>query len=190
MTTTHQLATPAATSAAEVAEYLATGYIALNCAAITAEQLIATDTLYCGTTGWDLELAILDAVTAVENAVCVHDLAQHHGFWKNPHIPHLALTVLASHHAPGPQATAHWLVVELTAAFTHLTHAASHAEALIAIDHCYHHQYGYVGGLGWDLETAVDDAIIAIRDAIIAIRDAIRTGDLASLDPQFWANKL
>lgn len=50
-------------------------------------------------------------------------------------------------------ATATWLVLELTAAFTDLTTAAAHAETLVAIDHCYDHQYGYVGGLGWDLET-------------------------------------
>ncbi len=54
-----------------------------------------------------------------------------------------------------------------------------YAETLIAIDHRYDHQYGYVGGLGWDLETAVDDAVIPIR-----------IGTLATINTAFWADKL
>lgn len=183
MTTTYEVDTPPPSSAADVAQYLATSYIALSCAAITAEQLIAADTDYAGTTGWDLQINILDAAAAVKNAARVHDLTKHHGFWKNPHPPQLALTVLASHHAHNPAATAQWLVVELTSAFTHLSTAAGHAEALVATDHTYDEDYGYVGGVGWDLETAIDDAIIAIRDAM-------RLGDLTSINPQFWADKL
>lgn len=184
MTTTSALShltTPEAATA--VAEHIATGYIALSCAAITAEQLVAADPTYQGTAGWDLEIAIMDACTAVENAACVHDLGTHHRFWHNPRAPKPALAAVASHHDPDPQATAAWLVLELTAAFTDLSTAAGHAETLIAIDHCYHHQYGYVGGLGWDLETAVDDAMIAIRDAM-------RVGTLATINAEFWTDKL
>jgi hypothetical protein len=183
MTATPELSSPTAHSATAVAEHLATGCIALSCAAITAEQLVAADPTYQGAAGWDLQMAIMDACTAVENAACVHELGTHHRFWRDPRTPKLALAVIASHHAPDPQTTATWLVLELTAAFTHLTSAAGHAETLIAIDHCYDHQYGYVGGLGWDLETAVDDAVIAIRDAM-------RTGTLATINTAFWADKL
>jgi hypothetical protein len=183
MTTTPALASPTLHTAAAVAEHLATGYIALSCAAITAEQLVAADDTYQGAAGWDLQMAIMDACTAVENAACVHELGAHHRFWDNPRAPKLALAVVASHHDPDPLATATWLVLELTAAFTDLTTAAGHAETLIAIDHCYDHQYGYVGGLGWDLETAVDDAVIAIRDAM-------RIGHLATINTEFWADEL
>ena len=123
------------------------------------------------------------ACTAVENAACVHELGTHHRFWDNPRTPKLALAAAASHHDPDPRATASWLVLGLTAAFTDLSTAAGHAETLIAIDHCYDHQYGYVGGLGWDLETAVDDAVIAIRDAM-------RVGTLATINTAFWADKV
>lgn len=181
--TTTSVTSSTSHSAAAVAEHLATGYIALSCAAITAEQLVAADRTYQGAAGWDLQMAIMDACTAVENAACVHELGTHHRFWHNPRTPKLALTVVASHHAPDPQATATWLVLELTAAFIDLSTAAGHEETLIAIDHCYDHQYGYVGGLGWDLETAVDDAAIAIRDAM-------RVGTLATINTAFWANKL
>ena len=181
MTATPELSSPTADTATAVAQHLATGYIALNCAAITAEQLISADPVYQGTAGWDLQMAILDACTAVENAACVHELGKHHSFWDDPSAPKLALAVVASHH--DPLATAAWLVLELTAAFTDLTTAAGHAETLIAIDHCYDHQHGYVGGLGWDLETAVDDAVIAIRDAM-------RVGTLATINTAFWAEKL
>jgi hypothetical protein len=183
MTATPELSSPSANSATAVAQHLATGHIALNCAAITAEQLISADHTYQGTAGWDLQMAILDARTAVENAACVHELGNHHGFWADPRARKLALAVVASHHDPDPLATATWLVLELTAAFTDLTTAAGHAETLIAIDHCYDHHYGYVGGLGWDLETAVDDAVIAIRDAM-------RVGQLATINTAFWADKL
>jgi hypothetical protein len=182
MSSTSALSSPPSHSAA-VAEHLATGYIALRCAAITAEQLVAADPTYQGTAGWDLQTAITDACTAVENAVCVHELGTHHRFWDNPRTPKLALAVVASHHDPDPQVTATWLVLELTAAFTDLSTAAGHAETLIATDHYYDHQYGYVGGLGWDLETAVDDAVIAIRDAM-------RVGTLATINTAFWADKL
>src|SRR4051812_39488935 len=47
-----------------------------------------------------------------------------------------ALAATASHHDPNPRATATWLVLELTAAFTDLNTAAGHAETLITIDHC------------------------------------------------------
>lgn len=183
MTSTPALSSPTSHSAAAVAAHLATGYIALRCAAITADQLVAADRTYRGAAGWDLQMAIMDACTAVENAACVHELGTHHRFWDNPRTPKLALAVVASHHDPDPQATATWLVLELTAAFTDLSTAADHAETLIAIDHCYDQQYGYVGGLGWDLETAVDDASIAIRDAM-------RVGALATINTAFWADKL
>lgn len=183
MTTTHELANPTTGTVANVAEYLATGYIALSCAAITAEQLVACDPAYVGAAGWDLQTGILDAATDVENAARVHDLSQHHGFWKDPQPPTQALTVLASHHAQDPQSTARWLVVELGAAFTHLSRAADHAETLVTADHCYDHHHGYVGGLGWDLQTAIDDAIIALRDTM-------RVNNLASINPEFWADKL
>lgn len=183
MTTTHELAITTTEPAAHVAEYLATGHIALSCAAITAEQLVACDPAYAGTTGWDLQTGILDAATHVENAARVHDLSQQHGFWKDPHPPTQALTALASHHTQDPQSTARWLVVELSAAFTHLTRAADHAETLVTADHCYDDQHGYVGGLGWDLQTAIDDAIITLRDTM-------RVNNLASINPEFWADKL
>lgn len=184
MTRTSALLSPKPHSpAAAVAEHLAASYIALSCAAITAEQLVAADHTYQGAAGWDLQIAIMDACTAVENAACVHELGAHYRFWDNPRIPKPALAAIASHHDPDPRVTATWLVVELTAAFTDLRTAAGHAETLIAIDHCHDHQYGYVGGLGWDLETAVDDAAIAIRDAM-------RVGTLAAINPAFWADKL
>jgi hypothetical protein len=184
MTSTSALSSPTSHSAATaVAEHLATGYIALRCAAITAEQLVAAAHTYQGTAGLDLQIAIMDACTAVENAACVHELGKHHRFWDNPRTPKLALAAIASHHDPDPRATATWLVLELTAAFADLSTAAGHAETLIEIDHCYDHHYGYVGGLGWDLETAVDDAVIAIRDAM-------RVGTLATINPSFWADKL
>jgi hypothetical protein len=183
MTSRPALSSPTSHCAAAVAEHLATGYIALSCAAITAEHLVATEPSYQRTAGWDLQMAIMDACTAVENAACVHELGKHHRFWDYPRIPKLALAAIASHHDPDPRATATWLVLELTAAFTALSTAAGHAETLIALDHCYDHQYGYVGGLGWDLETAVDDAAIAIRDAM-------RVGTLATINTAFWADKL
>lgn len=183
MTSTSALSSPTSHSAAAVAAQLASGYIALSCAAITAEQLVAADRTYQGAPGWDLQMSIMDACTAVENAACVHELGTHHRFWDNPRTPKLALAVVASHHDPDPQATATWLVLELTAAFTALSTAAGHAETLIAIDHCYDQQYGYVGGLGWDLETAVDDAASAIRDAM-------RVGALATINIAFWVDKL
>jgi hypothetical protein len=45
------LSSPTANSATAVAEHLATGYIDLSCAAITAEQLVAADPTYQGTGG-------------------------------------------------------------------------------------------------------------------------------------------
>ena len=48
---------PAPHSAA-AAEHLATGYIALSCAAITAVQLVAVAAAYQGTAGRDLQMAI------------------------------------------------------------------------------------------------------------------------------------
>ena len=80
MTSTSALSSPTSHSAAAVAEHLATGYIALSCAAITAEQLVAADRTYQGAAGWDLQMAIMDVCTAVENAACVHALGTHHRF--------------------------------------------------------------------------------------------------------------
>jgi hypothetical protein len=84
MTTTSALASPTLHSATAVAEHLATGYIALSGGAIIAEQLVAADDTYRGTAGWDLQMAIMDACTAVENAACVRELGAHHRFPDNP----------------------------------------------------------------------------------------------------------
>ena len=51
MTSTSALSSPTSHSASAVAEHLATGFIALSCAAITAEQLVAADRTYQGTAG-------------------------------------------------------------------------------------------------------------------------------------------
>lgn len=174
---------PTLNAAGHVAEHLAAGYITLNCAAITAEQLVATDTHYHGTTGWDLQLAILESATGVHNAARVHRLGTHHTFWADPQPPIVTHNVPASHHDTSPQTTATWLVAELTTAFSELSSAAHHAEALVALEHGYDHRHGWVGGLGWDLEIAIDDAMIAIRDAM-------RIGALSAIHPGFWNSKL
>jgi hypothetical protein len=182
-TTSRRHPTTAATAAAaEVARHLVSGYVALSCAAIEAEHLVKLSTRYRGTAGWDLQMAILDASTAVENAVCVHDLAKYHPFWTHPR------DITEADHAraalsENDRVTEARLVNDLTFAFGSLTRAATHAEALIATDHHYGHRAGYVGGLGWDLETAVDDAVIAIRDAM-------RVGRLARIKPVCWEDKL
>lgn len=173
---------PSQITATEVGHHLVTGYIALTCAAIEAEQLVKLSLRYRGAIGWDLQTAILDATTAIENAVCVHDLARYSKFWSHPR------AIAEADHAraalsDNAGATTQRLVTALTNAFTALTAAARHAETLIATDHFYGHSAGYIGGLGWDLETAVDDAIIAIRDAM-------RTGTLADVNPTFWKPQL
>ncbi|OKH64785.1 hypothetical protein EB74_08625 [Mycobacterium sp. SWH-M5] len=169
-------------AATAVAHHLVSSHIALSCAAIEAEHLIKICRRYYGTTGWDLQIAIDEATTAVENAVCVHDLAKYHPFWTNPRDTTEADHARAalSHNERITEAR---LVNDLTFAFGSLTRAAGHAETLVAADHHYGNRPGYVGGLGWDLETAVDDSVIAIRDAM-------RSGDLASINPVFWKDKL
>ena len=57
MTTTSALASPPPTPPPRP-QNLATGYIALSCAAITAEQLVAVAAAYQGTAGRDLQMAI------------------------------------------------------------------------------------------------------------------------------------
>lgn len=182
MSAPHHL--PATQSAAgEIAHQLAAGYTALTCAEVEAEHLVALDADYRGFTGWDLQFALLDARTAVENAVCVHGLAKYHPLWKHPRdiaeAGHARATLSRS-----AATTATRLVTDLTVAFCALNLAASHAEALTATRRLdYRHHAGYIGGLGWDLETAVDDATIAIRDAM-------RVHDLADINPTFWKAQL
>ncbi|ART74322.1 hypothetical protein BTO20_37505 (plasmid) [Mycobacterium dioxanotrophicus] len=173
---------PIQSTATEVGHHLVTGYIALTCAAIEAEHLVKLSPRYRGAVGWDLQTAILDASTAIENAVCVHDLARYSKFWGHPRD-----TTEADHAraalSENTATTTKRLVADLTNAFSALTAAARHAEVLIAADHYYGHSAGYIGGLGWDLETAVDDAVIAIRDAM-------RTGTLSEVNPTFWKPQL
>lgn len=181
MTNAHRI-WPAQATATEVGHHLVTGYIALSCAAIEAEHLIKIHHLYRGATGWDLQTAILDASTAIENAVCVHDLARYSAFWNHPRTiteADLARATLSDDR----RTTSERLVKDLTNAFTALSKAAEHAETLIATDQYYGCSAGYIGGLGWDLETAVDDAVIAIRDAM-------RVGTLAAINPTFWRPQL
>ena len=162
-----------------VAAELATGYTALRCAAIAAVQLVDAAPTYRGTTGWDLQMAITDARTAIENAVCVHDLAKFNPFWAHPE----PLTDLDVAHQLPDTAARDTLDHALRDTLSALRAAAEHAEDLVGSHHAYHHHYGYVGGLGWDLETAVDDALIAVRDAA-------RTAELHTTHPEFWREEL
>lgn len=173
---------PKDAAAGAVATHLVTAYRALTCAAVEAEHLVALGAAdYLGAAGWDLELGIDAAHRAVQNAVCVHDLAQHHPFWTSEREVDEA-TYATTSASPLPFITACRLVQHLRIAYTALHSAAEDAERLVQTDHHYATNAGYVGGLGWDLETAIDDAHIAICDSM-------RVGDLARLDP-FWVGKL
>lgn len=167
------------TAAARVATTLVLAYTALHRAAAHAAALVETDLAYRGTRGWDLQLAVTDSRVAIENAVCVHDLAQFHPFWSHPRSPQpdgpaLTLAVSDAHQQ---------LAAALAEVFTALSSAAADAETLIASAHHYANRHGYIGGLGWDLETAIDDALIAVRDAA-------RAAELATTGPSFWKDKL
>ena len=146
------------------------------------QRLRAADRTYQGTAGWSISRdQWTPAPPSRTPPVCMNS-AHTTGFGttRAPRAWHWPLSHSTA--TPDPP-TATWLVLELTAAFADLSTAAGHAETLIAIDHCGDHQYGYVGGLGWDLETAGDDAVIAIRDAM-------RVGTLATINTAFWADKL
>lgn len=173
---------PRSAAASSVADDLVTVYRALACAAVEAQHLVALGTAdYLGGAGWDLELGIDAATTAVRNAVCVHDLAQFHPFWTGDREVDEAAYAAASV-SPLPFITACRLVQHLRIAYTALQQGADDAARLVQTDHQYARIEGYVGEVGWDLETAIDDVRIAICDSM-------RVGDLARLDP-FWADKL
>ncbi|GLE59057.1 hypothetical protein NJBCHELONAE_43680 [Mycobacteroides chelonae] len=173
---------PKDAAAGAVATHLVTAYRALACAAVEAEHLASLGAAdYLGVPGWDLELGIDAAHRAVQNAVCVHDLAQHHPFWASGREVDEA-AYAATSVSTLPFVTACRLVQHLRIAYTALNTAAQDAARLVQTDHHYATSAGYVGGLGWDLETAIDDARIAISDSM-------RVGDLARLDP-FWVGKL
>ncbi|SKH86757.1 hypothetical protein [Mycobacteroides abscessus] len=173
---------PSTSASSIVAADLVTTYRALACAAVEAAHLVSLGTAdYLGAAGWDLELGIDEASTAVGNAVCVHDLAKFHPFWSGDRQVDEA-AYAATSLSPLPFITACRLVQHLRIAYTALQDGADDAARLVQADHHYARTQGYVGEIGWDLETAIDDARIAIRDSM-------RVGDLARLDP-FWAGKL
>ena len=166
-------------TAGRVATTLVLAYTALHRAAAHAATLTDTDPNYHGTRGSDLQRAITDSRIAIENAVCVHELAQFDPFWARPRSPHqdgpaLTLAVTGAHQH---------LADALAEAFTALRAAADDAETLIASAHHYANHHGYIGGLGWDLETAIDDALIAVRDAA-------RSAELATTGQAFWKDEL
>lgn len=173
---------PRTAAAGIVAADLVTTYRALTCAAVEAQHLVSLGTSdYLGVAGWDLELGIDAATSAVRNAVCVHDLAQFHPFWAGDRTVDEAAYATVSL-SPLPFITACRLVQHLRISYTALHDGADDAARLVQTDHHYARGEGYVGEIGWDLETAIDDARIAICDSM-------RVGDLARLDP-FWADKL
>ena len=149
--------------ATELARHLVSGYVALSCAAIEAEQLVKLNSHYRGAAGCDLQTAILDAATAVENAVCAHDLAKFHPFWTHPRD-----TTETDHTRAALSESAHVTAARLRRAGRapgeYPRWLGAKQRYPCATDHHYGNHAGYVGGLGWDLETAIDDAVIAIRD--------------------------
>lgn len=184
---------PAHTAASAVSHKLAHAHRWLGRAALVAERLISIDPRYRGTVGWDLQMAINDAAAFVQAAVRVHDLTKFDPSWSNRaiHASSAAITVTAldtmarsaGAHRAGRRAlrrgTAWLLSGDLANAYENLTSAAQSAALLIGGDNtedaCY-------GAIGWDLETAIDDAVIAVRDAM-------RTGQLARLGT-YWEGKL
>lgn len=184
---------PPHTAASAVSHKLAHAHRWLGRAALVAQRLIAIDPRYRGTTGWDLQMAINDAATHVRAAVRVHDLSKFDPSWSrraihdsNPAITVAALNTMACN-AGNQRASRRalrrgtaWLLTQnLANAFENLTAAAESAALLVADDNT---EDAYFGAIGWDLETAIDDAAIAIRDAM-------RTGRLAKLDI-YWEGKL
>lgn len=164
------MARAASSSAAtQVADLLASAYLTLRKAAAIAGHLIADSPGHLGLAGWDVEINIHAAVTAIENAVGVHDLATFHPFWASPEL-RIAITTTHATVAliPNARRTVDTLIGDLATALTTLAAAEEHADTLVTSDHCYANHHGYVGGLGWDLQTAVDDALIAVRTAIYA----------------------
>lgn len=184
---------PSHTAATAVSHKLARACSWLSHAAIVAERLVAIDPRYRGTAGWDLQFAINDATTHVRAAVRVHDLSRFDPSWSNRaihasnnDIATIALDSMADNagqHRAGRRAlrrgTAWLLSQDLANAFENLSGAAESAARLVANgdaeDSCF-------GAIGWDLETAIDDAVIAVRDAM-------RTGRLSELGT-YWEGKL
>lgn len=167
---------PAHTAAAAVSRKLAQACRWLSSAQLVAEHLVATDPRYRGTVGWDLQIAIDDAAGHARDAVRVHDLAKFDPFWSrratheaNAAGGPVSLDTLQ----PSAGVAACLLVDNLSNAFECLTTAATNAETLVR--HRDEHDSHY-GAIGWDLETAIDDSIIALRDALQSRRLTQRAG--------------
>lgn len=184
---------PSHTAASSVSHKLATACSWLTHAAIVAERLVAIDPHYRGTTGWDLQIAINDAIAHVKAAVRVHDLSKFDPSWSSRAIhdsnTECTITALdtmaynAGTHRAGHRAlrrgTAWLLSQDLANAFENLTGAAESAARLVANEDADDTSFG---AIGWDLETAIDDAMIDVRDAM-------RAGRLAKLGT-YWEGKL
>lgn len=176
MSAPHLAAPNSAAVTAPLAEHLRNAYLSLHTATATATALASLSCHYRGSTGQEVHRAIRDGAAAIENAVRVHQLGAGHPFCKQPRrSPITTTTTPAAAQDTDVTRTADHLIYQLAAALTALSAAEENAETLIATDHHHNNQHGYLGGLGWDLQTAIDDARICVRTAILAIALATTT---------------
>ena len=115
---TVQLADRDAETVNDIADWLAIAYLRLHRAAAIAQHLAVTDPDYRDRPGWDLALAIHEAITAIDHIARVQDLAARNGFWAQPLGP--AAVASANAHATMPSAAtvaAGRLLAHLGAAF-------------------------------------------------------------------------
>jgi hypothetical protein len=103
MTAAH-MTNPNTGSLHEVADGLAIAYLRLARAAALNEHLAIVDTDYQGQASWDVALSVQEAVSDLEEAARVHDLAADHDFWVCPQ--RSAAVAAANAHATAPQSAA------------------------------------------------------------------------------------
>ncbi len=142
-----------------IADTLAVAYLRLHRAAAIAQHLAVTDPLYRDRPGWDLSLAIQDAITAIDHSARTQELAARHEFWAHP-LPSAAVAA-ANTHATLPA------TVDV-AAERLLNHLGAALNALI------------------DAEQHTSDA--GIDDALHAVCTALRTATThpATEVDEFW----